>query len=264
MILDRIRALLEACTDQRPLMPATQLYNERWLLRLVMDWCARRRDGEGPLPFLRDATWFSDGLLPSAFLPRHCGDHLAEGWTHADGVIGHFDIGSTDRGDVVLRPDARQLVVVEAKMLSPMSRGTRNAPDFDEAARNVACIAETLRRGRRAPDQLESLSFVLVAPAAAIADGAFGVFVTASSIHQKVQHRVASYAGERDAWFHDWFEPTLDRIELRTVAWEDLVARVVERDTDYGQALSDFYQSCIRFNRPRLSSRWRGAAPGCR
>ena len=32
--------------------------------------------------------WYSEALLPSAFLARVREDKLAEFWTHADGVIG--------------------------------------------------------------------------------------------------------------------------------------------------------------------------------
>jgi hypothetical protein len=44
-------------------------------------------------------------------------------------------------------------VVVEAKMASGLSAGTTRAPDFNQAARNVACIAQVgaRRSGRISP-----------------------------------------------------------------------------------------------------------------
>ena len=48
-----------------------------------------------------------------------------------------------------LLPDATQLMVIKAKIFSPLSGGTRNAPGFDQAARNVACITRLLARANR-------------------------------------------------------------------------------------------------------------------
>ena len=146
MVFDRIRVLLESCSDEIPLFPPTLIYNEGWLLRLVLDWFSRNKIPNHPLNFQEDARWFSEALLPSAFLSRFRGDPLAENWTHADGVVGHFSIGDQGKADLSLRHDATQLLVLEAKMFSELSSGVTNAGYFNQAARNVACIAEVFHR----------------------------------------------------------------------------------------------------------------------
>ena len=66
-------------------------------------------------------------------------------------MLGHFAIGDPGTAALTLAPDARQLVVLEAKLYARLSAGVRNAPYYDQAARSVACIAETLRRVDRRP-----------------------------------------------------------------------------------------------------------------
>src|SRR5687768_1700580 len=105
-----VEMLRVAGTDSR-LFPATLLYNEGWLLRLALNWFATRGEGNHPLSFCTGARWFSEALLPSQFFPKVRGDMLAEGWTHADGVIGHVSIGSAALADTRLEAGATQFVV---------------------------------------------------------------------------------------------------------------------------------------------------------
>src|SRR5688572_11739872 len=132
MLLERVHALLDTCTTDAPLFPPTQLYNEGWLLRLILDWYATHPGTNSPLMFSAQARWFSEALLPSAFLPRYRGDQLAESRTHADGVIGHFTIGHRGKADLSLTSSAIQLVVCEAKMFSGLSSNVKNASYFDQ------------------------------------------------------------------------------------------------------------------------------------
>ena len=88
------------------------------MLRLLLDWASTAAPEDHPFAFQAGAIWCSEALLPSAFLARSHGDPFAEGWTNADGSIGHFDVNQSGEGELVLRSTATQLVVVEAKMMS--------------------------------------------------------------------------------------------------------------------------------------------------
>ena len=70
---------------------------------------------------------------------------------HANGVIGHFSIGDEGKADLKLLPEATQFLVLEAKMFSGLSPTVNNARYYDQAARNVACMAEVLCRAERNP-----------------------------------------------------------------------------------------------------------------
>ena len=88
--------------------------------------------------------------------------------------MGHFRIGEEEGGAAILEADASQFVVIEAKLMSPLSKGTKYALDFDQAARNVSCIAETLARSARRPEAMTTIGFCLVAPQAQQDSGIFG------------------------------------------------------------------------------------------
>ena len=238
--LERI-AQIQGRADEpgTPIRP-TEVFNEGWMLRLVLDWMAAEGQPDHPLSFDEGARWSSEALLPSAFLPRRRGDELGEGWTNADGCVGHFD-QQPPRGDLSLRPDATQFVVIEAKMSSGLSRGTTNARDFDQAARNVACMAEVLHRASHAPDAMSSLAFFVTAPQSQIDAEVFGELVTKPSIRSKVVSRVASYEGERDEWLDDCFEPLLERVRVELLSWESLLVGAPE-------ALTEFYARCSKYN----------------
>ncbi len=224
----------------------TELYNEGWMLRLILDWAQQHAGKTHPLAFLPGARWYSEALLPPAFPARRQGDNSGENWTHADGAVGHFNIGGPSKAGLTLREDAAQLVVVEAKMWSKLSSGTTNAPGYDQAARTVACIAETLRRADTEPQQIERLAFFVVAPLERIEDGIFGNRLTKASVRQRVQDRVDAYKGDKGAWFDRWFLPTLDAIDLRELSWEELLE---ELEPGY----RTFYDECRLHNKPKVT-----------
>jgi hypothetical protein len=260
MITERIKSMLEACEAGQPTFPPTVLFSENWLLRIVIDWFAGHGGDRYPMSPLPGARWFSEAWLPSAFLPRYRGDRLAESRTHADGFIGHFAIGDPGTAGLRLLADARQLVVIEAKLYNRLSAGVKNAPYYDQAARSVACIAELLRRSGQDPEEMDVLSFLIVAPQARIDDGIFAWDTSHEAIRRKVGRRVEEYAGERDAWFRDWLEPTLHRIEVRCLSWEDLIEVISFHNPVSGQVIDSFYGRCLQFNRPQA----RAAFPGRR
>src|SRR5271170_3947109 len=116
MITARIKAMLEACQAGNPPFPPNVLFNESWLLRIVIDWFERHGGDRYPLSSLPGSRWFSEAWLPSAFLAPYRGDALAESRTHADAVIGHFKVGNPGTAGLSLKDDATQFVVVEGKL----------------------------------------------------------------------------------------------------------------------------------------------------
>ena len=243
-----IHALIDA-TDKEPhKFPPTLLYNEGWMLRLVLDWFKRHQAQGHPLSFQVGATWFSEALLPSPFRARYRGDRRAETRTHADGIIGHIEIGAAGKAGAELLSNARQLVAVEAKIGSSLKGGTRNAPTFDQAARSVACIAEVLSRAGRRPDQLNSLAFLVAAPQANLDKGAIAAKLEKSSIEAAVRSRAQAFSPELDAWLEEWFLPTLERITIMALPWERLLTDIQATDQESGRELNHFYQKCLKCN----------------
>lgn len=250
MSIEKIAALLERSVGPEKNFPPTDLYNEGWMLRLVLDWLSSNPGIDHDLAFVTTDKWYSEALLPSAFLPRVRGDKLAESWTHADGVIGDFVIGEDRKGDLSLVEGASRILVTEAKMFSKLSPGVKNASYFNQAARNVACIAEVICRAQISPSSLAKIGFFVIAPESQIKDGVFAEHMAPESIRSIVSRRISEYQEpEKDKWLADWFIPTLEKIRIREISWEELGALINQFDSAFGAQIDAFYRKCLTFNR---------------
>jgi len=246
-VLKTINKMLEAAHTDETVFPPTTLYKEGWMLRIILQI---QSEGVNCLPFsfLPGARWYSEALIGSTFLKRFNGDPLYENYTHLDASIGHFDIRPETKTGLMLRPDSTQFVAIEAKMFSPLSKGITNAPDYDQAARIVACISWAVSRSNRAVDDFDSLSFCVFAPLEQIKRGIFSSQVNMSSIREKVERRIDAYSednekhAELQIWHREFFLPTLEHIVLRCFPWELLIDKIDEPD------VREFYEQCLRFN----------------
>ena len=187
-------------------------------------------------------------MLPSAFLPRYRGDRYAESWTHADGVIGSFSIGRNGAGDLDLKNDAETLVVLESKMFSKLSAGVTHARYYNQAARNVACMSEVLRRAKRPPSMLKRLAFFVIAPEQQVNAGIFENQMQAESILKTVERRVNEYDESKDEWFNGWFMPVMHHIRIAVICWEMLLGYISGVDAKTGHDFQQFYNLCLAFN----------------
>lgn len=256
-MFNRIMNMLQTCDTDHGVIPPTEVYNEGWMLRLILDWFSRQAPSNHQLSFEKGSRWHSEMLLPSPFLPRFQADPQAESYTHADGVIGHFTTGRSGKGDIDLRPDARQFVVIEAKIFSGLSKGINNFKNYDQAARTAACIAETLSLRQRPINDISKLGFYVVAPETHLKfEPTFQTFMQKDSIRIKVRRRIKAYSDPEDAemknkWFKTWFLPTLECIDLQCTTWEEILAYINSKDNSYGDGLLKFYEKCLDLNKPK-------------
>jgi len=246
--LDQISRMLGACGSDQAVLPPTALYNEGWMLRLVLGWYEANAGEPGLIRFEPGSRWYSEALLGSRFFGTHRGDTRAEGWTHADGVIGHFRLCPGGRGDIELLPDARQLTVTEAKMGSLLSAGTKNAPKFDQAARNLACIAQQLALAKREPIDFTRIEFLVLAPESRIETGAFAQQLDKDNLRRVVTARASAFGEAHVDWLKRWFEPTLSTCVVKAIAWEHLLAEISWQDPPVGDGLAAFYKQCLIHN----------------
>src|SRR5258708_23252206 len=118
MIPQRFFRILSSCEiESTSHFPATEVFNEGWMLRLVLDAAESLANFGHPLRFLDRAKWYSEARLSSPFRSRLKLDPLGEGFTNADAVIGHFDFRPSTKAGLRLSSDASQFVVVEAKIV---------------------------------------------------------------------------------------------------------------------------------------------------
>ena len=148
----------------------------------------------------------------------------------------------------MLLPDATQLVVTEAKLNSPLSGGTRNAPTYDQAARNVACIAELLSRADCRPADMHSLAFLVLAPQEHIKDGDIPEKLDKHSIERAVRTRAQAFSPDLDAWLEGWFIPALQAMTITPISWEQLLQDIASHDPLTAEPMTAFYEKCLKYN----------------
>lgn len=152
-----------------------------------------------------------------------------------------------------LAQGATQFIVTEAKLFSPLSPRVTNAAYFDQAARNVACMAEVLFKAGRRPQELSSLAFLVLAPSAQVRVNLFGNHISSASIRDKVFRRVSEYpTPELEAkidWRQNWFLPTLEHMKIVCLSWEEVIHSIRTIDPNFGSNLAEFYAECFGFNR---------------
>lgn len=191
-------------------LPPTYLYNEGWLLRLILHWFSKNKHlTNHEFGFLQKSRWYSEALLSSPFLTECKKDHLSESYTHADGVIGDFQIGGSGKGDLVLNEDCEQFIVIEAKMYSKLSQGIKNASNYDQVTRNIACMSHMVAKHRIDEEQFKRLGFYIIAPEEQISkDRAFREYTRKENIIDKVLARINEYNRNERKSFNakiNWF-----------------------------------------------------------
>ncbi len=217
MITGRIKAMLEACAAGRPPFPPNVLFNEGWLLRIVLDWFERHGGDRYPMSPLPGARWFSEAWLPSAFMARFRGDRLAESRTHADAVHRPLHDRRPGHGRVVARARRAAARRRRGQAVQPALGGGPERPVLRPggAERRVHRRGAPPRRPRPRRDGRPGVPDHRPAGPGRRRRVRLG-HVASTRSRRKVRRRVQDYAGERDAWFRDWFEPTLRRIDVRS------------------------------------------------
>lgn len=107
-----------------------------------------------------------------------------------------------------------------------------------------------LYRAERSPESFNRLGFFVLAPDEQIRAGVFKSKIERSSILNKVQRRVEAYEGKKEKWFKEWFLPTLDRLDIKCISWEEVLDYIKRKDPDSFNEFLDFYNKCLEYNRP--------------
>lgn len=227
----------------------TEFYNEGWLLKLLVLAVTDCNLREHPLFVNHENKFFSEGLLPSPFLTKGEKNPFAESHTHADGAIGDFTVGN-DNTKGLLELKGNTLNIFEAKINSDFSKGVTNASFYNQAARYVACMVETLDKAEKL-ENLENLSigFYLTVPKNQYGKKKnFGEYMDREDIKNIVKKRVDQYENEDDyiqriEWFDRKFIPVLNKITIEPIFYEDIIKDL--QGYDHIIKISKFYELCI-------------------
>ena len=133
----------------------SEVYNETWLLRLVLAFihdlefnCVPQDKNETVFLHIRNAVksqWISEGGLSPVF--------ELEGATWTDAILGNVELSclksdrhsksdkKTKRAIKLSDQDDVGVVIIEAKVGSDLDTGVTHADDYNQVARNIACLA---------------------------------------------------------------------------------------------------------------------------
>jgi len=140
--MNSILQIIKSINLSNPNINPTEIYNEGWMTRLFVYFSIQDKLTIKNIDFSEIKNWCSEAVISSPFQPRMRGDKLGEGFTHADMTIGDFKVDFNTSGEIILDKSAEKFGIIEAKMGSNLSQGTKNAPNYNQASRNLACIAE--------------------------------------------------------------------------------------------------------------------------
>lgn len=249
--LELIASILHRLDNEKSPLPATFIYNEGWMLRLILqsiqeDFCNGRI-----LPFKDGVEWTSEALLATPFSESR--GRAFEGPTNADGVVGNFSWRPGTGEPLKLNSDTKRFEIIEAKMHSSLSKGVKSASWYDQAVRNVACIAHALQSANICVSSFESiqLGFWVIAPESYITAGRFQTEMFPETMRSKIQMRISQFNGpgleQLESWRLGYFEPLLDYLvrstQIGCLSWESLIESV--SCTSRKELLSEFYSRCL-------------------
>jgi hypothetical protein len=253
-MIEKISSILSSVESESRNIPPTLLYNEGWLLRLVLSWFSENRNAisNHPINFLPESRWYSEALLSSPFKAMFKKDNSAEKETHADGVIGNFKIGNSGIGDLKISKGCEQFIVIEAKMYSPLAKGTKNAPSYNQVARSLACMSYRITEDEVILSKIKNLCFFVMLPEEQ-KEKEFMKYIKKENVFDAVNDRVEKYKKEnrddykgKKEWFNNSFCQFWEQVKIDSITWEDIIKEIKD---DYGNRIKVFYDKCKDFNK---------------
>lgn len=245
-----VKAMLDCCGEGKP-MAKSEVLNETWLLRMVLALIHDNdpeRIGvekvETTLELIKaaiDSRWISEGGLEPAF--------ELEGTTWTDAILGGVRINDKNkRGiDIVSNLDVG-VVVIEAKMGSALASGVSHSKHYNQAARNIACLAKLVMKA--SDDKfLNNSAFVVLAPACKLKeweDGRKG----AQTLINKAWEVIDAENRHRIWGDESRFKDVVNRIVKKSAAisWENVIESF---KCDEALQLKSFYEAvCEEYDIP--------------
>ena len=150
-----VNAMSECCCVDKNIespVAESEVFNETWMLRMILalihdysgdfvmgngDVMSTKKNALEQIRVTVRRKWISEGGLKPAF--------TNEGTTWTDAILGDIKLSDTSSRGIDVDPHVNNpvgIVVVEAKMGSNISPDISNSNDYNQVARNIACLAK--------------------------------------------------------------------------------------------------------------------------
>lgn len=204
------------------------LFNDRWLLRAVLDASRRNRSltCNDYIASRRRADWFCGVTLETPFARRFEGDHLGEVPSEVGAIVASLANTPKAGEPIRLSPSTGVFAVFDSFLHGDPSEGPEGFPWYGRVARILACMARTAQSAGLGPGDVGA-HLILVSPGRSIkADRAFDEMADRKLAIAMVSSRVNTYRDEdadsynsRYEWLHGYFRPFAARTKILSTDW---------------------------------------------
>jgi hypothetical protein len=238
--IEIIEDMFASASEHQITVNPTQIYNEGWLVRALTHFSIKHGITLKGLAFGSITNWTSEGLIGSPFVGKKA-PH--EGYTHADIALGDFSVDYETGGEITVDETPDQFGIIEAKLGSPLSKGTKYADYYDQAARNAACIAyQTFQY-----PECKSF-FIVTAPKNQKHFRKIQELNSVESIITKVERRFEEFRSVRGTYnSRNDILSAIERISLDVISYEDWIEHF-DQFKEIQQLLLAFYQNTLKYN----------------
>ena len=238
-----IQSMITNCAYVNP----TEIYNEGWMTRLLMHYSVKEELKFEDIGIEIDTTfrnkhWTSEALISSPFVSAKS---KREGYTHPDIAIGDFNVDYCSSGRLEVEKKAKVFGIIEAKMKSPLSKGTTNAKEFNQASRTVACIAHNttiecktffyivLPESKRDHKKMDGTTIIDL--------------VSRDTIGEQIIERVKSHNTTNQDQIDKNLIERVKQCKLGVITYKDWIAAF--DNTEIKEELNEFYVKCMKWNK---------------
>ena len=236
---DIIEIIKSIDTTHKNLNP-TVIYNEGWMTRLLVRQSTIESLKLGIINFSNETKWTSEALISSPFIKVK---KYPEGHTHADIAVGDFEINFSKRGEVEVDDNASIFGIIEAKMGSNLTPGTSHVKEYNQATRNLVCIAHNCLTK---PDC--KTFFYVVAPDKKIKDHDINSQIALDFIKKQIENRFNLYPLEDIEKLNK--VPIIKGVEnctITAISYEKWISMIT--DATAKKTLENFYAKAKIWNR---------------
>jgi hypothetical protein len=239
-IVEIIKSIDSPFLGKIPNINPTVIYNEGWMTRLLV--CQSVQEGLTleKIDFATVSNWTSEVLISSPFVDT---EKYREGYTHADIALGDIDVDYTKRGEIEIRSDAKLFGIIEAKMGSNLSQGTTHVPGYNQASRNLACIAKNTYLK---PDC--QIFFYVVAPDIVIEKHKINAQIELNIVIPQIKRRFDLYPINDKVRKHmDLIISRASTCNIKSISYENWMSII--KDQNARNYLQNFYTKAKKWNR---------------
>lgn len=240
--MENIIAIINSIDSEFPNINPTLIYNEGWMTRLLVRQSLKEKIKLKSLNFGEISNWTSEALISSPFIKAKT---YREGYTHADIALGDFNVNYENRGEIIIPDNAKIFGIIEAKMGSDLSKKTANTINYNQASRNLACIASKTYNKKEC-----SIFFSVVAPEVKLKEYKIDIQIDLKNMIKEIKDRFNLYEYENDFKNSQNMDSLIDKAETCDVwamsyeEWIDYLA-----NSEAKEYLIDFYKKAKKWNR---------------